>query len=200
MATPWPLTVRPRTQSFYIQTLSVVFTNPYTNVQQVLERDGQRWVSAIEIERGGDLARELDALLAGLRGPAGAVLLPDFRTLSARGSLAGDPHLSGGSGRTLSLSGCTPNATGVLLPGDMIQTSTGRGHIVTEQVDADGSGTASVPIEPRLREPVTAGPLVTSDVRIVMRLTSDDAGRNPTRPPRRSSWSLSFVEVLPEPT
>lgn len=198
--TPWPLSIRPRRQAFYLQTLSVVFTNPYTNVQQVLERDGQRWVVSLEIERAGDTARELDALLASIRGPVGEVLVPDFRTLAARGSLAGAPTLTGGLGRTLTLTGCTPGAVGVLLPGDMIQTSTGRGHIVTAQVDADGAGAANVPIEPRLREAVSVGPLVTSDVRVRMRLGSDDAGRNPTRPPRRSTWSLTFLEILPEPS
>lgn len=182
----WPLTIKPRRQSFYLQTLSVVFTNPYTNVQQVLERDGQRWVSRLTVERGGDLAREIDALVASLRGPAGAVLLPDFRTLAARNDVSG-ATLTGGSGRTLTVTGGS-----ALMPGDLIQTSPGRGHIVTA-VAGD-----SVSIEPRLREPVTTGALVTDAVRIKMRLASDEAGRNPTRPPRRSSWDLDFVEILPE--
>jgi len=184
----WPLTFKPIAQEFYIQTLSVVFTNPYTNQQQVLERDGQRWVSRITVERGGDLAREIDALLASIRGPAGTVLMPDFRTLRARNVL-GSPTLDSGSGRTLTVSGLS----NPLLPGDMIQTSPGRGHIVTV-----ASSGGSVSIEPRLREPVVTGALITDNVRVKMRFGSDDAARNPTRPPRRSSWTLEFVEVLPE--
>lgn len=186
----WPLAFKPIAQEFYIQTLSVVFTNPYTNQQQVLERDGQRWVSRITVERGGDLAREIDALLASIRGPAGTVLMPDFRTLIPRGS-PGAPTLLSGSGRTLLITGLT----GTIYPGDMVQTSPGRGHIVTDQAV---SGDDQLFIEPRLREPVVTGPLVTEDVRVKMRLSSDDAARNPTRPPRRSSWTLEFVEVLPE--
>ncbi len=189
----WPVTYRPVAQEFYLQTLSTVFTNPYTQSQQVLERDGQRWVSRITLRRGTELAWEIDALLASIRGPAGHVLVPDFRTLAPRGNPGAGALLIGGTGRTLSVTGLT----GQLLPGDLIQTSPGRAHIVTA---AAGPGSADVSVEPRLREPVVTGLLVTSGVRVRMRLTSDDAGRNPTRPPRRTEWQLEFVEVLPEPT
>lgn len=193
----WPLELRPATQEFYIQTLSVVWASPYTGQQQILERDGARWVSRLTFRRGGTDAARIDALIASLRGPAGTALIPDWRTLVARGSRAGAPWLAGGSGRTLTVAGFAPWAAGVLLPGDLIQTSTGRTHLVTATVNAAGDGTASVPVEPRLREGVTVGALVTSNCRVRMRLASDDAGRNPTRPPRTSDWTLEFHEVLP---
>lgn len=192
----WPIAFNPGGQEFYLATLTTVFGNPYSAAAQVLERDGQRWVCRMTLRRGSTLAREIDAFLAGLRGPVGTVLVPDFRTRAARGSLAGAPHLADGAGRSLTVTGFAPGAAGVLLPGDLIQTSPGRGHIVTAPVDADGNGAATAPVEPRLRAPVTVGPLATQDVRVRMRLTSDDAGRNPTRPPRRSEWQLEFVEVL----
>ncbi len=189
-AKTWPLAYRPAAQEFYLQTLTVAFTNPYTNQAQVLERDGQRWLCRLTVRRGGELARAIDAFLASLRGPAGTVLMPDFRTLAAQGSPGAGAQLIGGSGRTLTVTGLT----GTLAPGDLIQTSPGRGHIVTEGA---GPGDVSVAVEPRLREPVTPGPLVTDAVRVLMRLSSDDGIRNPTRPPRQSLWELAFVEVLP---
>lgn len=193
----WPLDLRPGSQEFYIQTLSVVWASPYTGQNQVLERDGARWVCRLTFRRGDPLARQVDALIASLHGPAGTVLVPDWRTLAARGTLAGTPQLVGGSGRSLTVAGFAPGATGVLLPGDLIQTSTGRAHLVTAAVNAGPDGMAIVPVEPRLREPVAVGPLVTTACRVRMRLSSDDAGRNPTRPPRRSEWSLELFEVLP---
>ncbi len=188
--TVWPLTCQPRSMEFYIQTLTAVFTNPYTRVQQVLERAGQRWVCRMEIERGDPVASEIDALLASIRGPAGTVLVPDFRRLWARGD-PGSAQLTGGAGRSLTVTGLA----GQLLPGDLVQTSTGRMHIVTA---AAGPGSATVAIEPPLRETVTVGALVTDAVRCRMRLQTDDAGRNPTRAPRFSRYSLAFAEVLDE--
>ncbi len=194
--TDWPLSFKPDTQAFYVQTLTARFDNPYTGQTQVLERDGARWVTSLTLHLYGANARAFEAFLASLRGPSGEVLVPDFRRLAALGSLAGSPRLVSGTGRTLVLAGFTPNAARVLAAGDLIQTSLGRAHMVVEDVAADGTGGASVRIEPRLREPVTAGPLVTSAARVRMRLISDDAGKNPTTTPMKSAYQVDLVEVL----
>ncbi|CAK0757512.1 hypothetical protein WCLP8_280002 [uncultured Gammaproteobacteria bacterium] len=78
-----------------------------------------------------------------MRGPAGEVLVPDFRRLAALGSLAGAPRLTSGTGRTLTLTGFTANAARVLQAGDLIQTSVGRSHMVLDDINADGSGNAT---------------------------------------------------------
>jgi hypothetical protein len=163
----------------------------------VQERDGARWIASISFQRGQDDTRRIEALLAAISGPAGIILLPDFRRLSAKGSLAGSPQLASGSGTTLSLTGFTPNAAGVLMAGDLIQTSAGRMHIVVQDVNADNSGNASVAIAPRLREAVTAGALVTNNVRASMRLVSDDSGKNQTSAQLQSRFDFDLVEVLP---
>ncbi|MFP4465090.1 MAG: hypothetical protein ACLFP8_07685 [Alphaproteobacteria bacterium] len=100
----------------------------------MVERDGARWVSQLQLVRGDVDSRRLDALIAALAGLVGKVLLPDFRRLKARGSLAGTPQLDGGTGNALSLSGFTPDAVGVLKAGDLIQTSPGRSHILKNPV------------------------------------------------------------------
>ena len=194
--TDWPLSFKPDTQAFYVQTLTARFDNPYNGQVQVLERDGARWVTSLRLTLYSANARAFEAFLASLRGPAGEVLVPDFRRLAALGSLAGSPRLVSGTGRTLTLSGFTANATRVLAAGDLIQVSPGRAHMVVEDVAADASGNASVRIEPRLRDPVTVGPLVTSAARVRMRLVSDDAGKNPTTPPMKSAYQVDLVEVL----
>ncbi len=194
--TDWPLSFKPDSQAFYVQTLTARFDNPYNGQVQVLERDGARWITSLSLTLYSANARAFEAFLASLRGPAGEVLVPDFRRLAALGSLAGSPRLVSGTGRTLALSGFTHGAQKVLAAGDLIQTSPGRTHMVVDDVAADISGNASIRVEPRLREPVVAGPLVTSNCRVRMRLISDDAGKNPTMPPMKSAYQLDLAEIL----
>lgn len=194
----WPLNLRPAAQSFFIRTNTIRFESPLTGHVQVQERDGARWIAQIQLIRGDADSRRLDAIIAALRGPVGYVLLPDFRRLFARGSLAGSPQLDSGTGNTLSLSGFTPSATGVLLAGDLIQASEGRAHMVVQDIDADENGEAAVPVEPRLRDPVEPGALVTDNCRVLMRLLDDQAGNNPTDNRMRSTFNLSLIEVLPQ--
>ncbi|MEI6986413.1 MAG: hypothetical protein WCK65_09800 [Rhodospirillaceae bacterium] len=192
----WPINFRPEQSSFYIQTLTARFTNPFTNHVQVLERDGARWLCRMSLRFSADRARSFDAFVASLRGVV-EVMVPDYRRLAAAGSLAGTPVLASGSGTTLTVTGFAANAAHVLKAGDLIQTSPGRAHLVLADVNADANGTASVKIAPRLREPVTVGPLVTSNCRVRMRLQTDDAGANQTAPPIKSSYSIDLYEVLP---
>lgn len=194
----WPLNLRPARQSFYIRTNTIRFESPLTGQVQIQERDGARWVAQMNITRGAADSRRMDALIAALHGPVGRIFMPDFRRLVAKGSLAGSPQLDSGTGTTLSLSGFTPDTPGVLLAGDLIQTSEGRAHMVVQDVDADEDGEASVLVAPRLREPVTAGPLITTNARVIMRLLDDDQGSNPTDNRLQSAFELQLAEVLPE--
>lgn len=194
----WPLDIRPAQQSFYIKPLTTRFENPFTGQVQVLERDAARWVTRIELRRPEKDARRLDALVAALRGSVGHVFIPHFVRLKARGSLAGSPQLASGTGTTLTITGFTPDAPGVLIAGDYIQTSQGRVHMVLQDVDADENGEATVPVAPRLREAVTTGPLVTDNCRVRMRLTGDESNENLTDTRLQTAFSLDFIEVLPQ--
>ncbi|CAK0747415.1 DUF4198 domain-containing protein [Azospirillaceae bacterium] len=196
MTATWPLKYRPETQSFYVRTLTARFTNPYTSQTQVLERDGAMWMSSMTLSLSSDQALSFEAFLAGLKGPAGEVLVPDYRRLKALGSGLGSPQLVSGSGIVLTLSGFTPNAVGVLKAGDLIQTSAGRVHMVLDDVAASSNGEAVVKVSPRLRDPVSVGPLVTNNCMLRMRLLSDDAGKNLTKPPLKASYQIDLIEAL----
>lgn len=63
-------------------------------------------------------------------------------------------------------------------------------------VVTDIEGTAFVPIAPKLRSVITEQPLMLGGVTVLMRLTQDDAGENRTVPPNRSSYTLSFEQIL----
>lgn len=192
----WPLAFKPASSRFLIRPLESRLTNPYTRVVQIQERDGARWEGKLTFKGNGRPMIQLAAFLTGLRGGVVPVLVPDFARLAATGSLAGSPQLVAGSGRSLSVTGFTPHAAGVLNAGDLIQTSPGRMHMVTADVAADADGAAMVTIEPRLREPVKIGPLVTEVVRVRMRLTADDAGAGQTSAPNATSLTVELYEVL----
>lgn len=70
--------------------------------------------------------------------------------------------------------------------------------MVVQDIDADENGEAAVPVEPRLRDPVEPGALVTDNCRVLMRLLDDQAGNNPTDNRMRSTFNLSLIEVLPQ--
>ena len=101
----WPLDLRPGQQAFFIRTKTNRFESPLTGHVQVQEFDGARWVAQMSFTRGATDARRMDAFLAALEGPVGNVFMPDFRRLSAKGSLAGSPQLVSGTGSTLTREG-----------------------------------------------------------------------------------------------
>ncbi len=79
----WPEGLLPQDQNFYIQTCSVAFQNP-VNIVEVAPRSWQRWVATMSFHLPEDQAAQMDALLAQLRGPIGAVLLPNALRLETR--------------------------------------------------------------------------------------------------------------------
>lgn len=110
------------------------------------------------------------ATLMQMRGMANAIQMADPLKLTPRGSVAGTPlidnSVTGGNAamsQTLGLKGFTASAAGVLMRGDNIQVGY-RLHRVLDQVDADGSGKATVAIYPSLREiPTDSSALITSN-------------------------------------
>ena len=91
------------------------------------------------------------------RGMANAFQIGDPLQTAPRGSGAGSPVTAVGVGvnppgaQSLQTSGWTPGASGVLLRGDWLETSY-RLYRALDDVNADGSGNATIPIWPSLRE------------------------------------------------
>jgi hypothetical protein len=74
--------------------------------------------------------------------------------------------------------------------------SSGHGHLILEDVVTDINGFAVVSIAPRLRATITEQPLILGGIQVLMRLTGGDAGDNRTVPPNRSSYTLTFEQIL----
>jgi hypothetical protein len=78
----WPEGIYPRSQKFYLLSRTTRFASMLTGQDSVLERDAAKWVAEFTFELEGNRARILDALIASLRGPAGKILVPDFRRIT----------------------------------------------------------------------------------------------------------------------
>ena len=109
---------------------------------------------------------------------------------------AGTPRLVGGAWSRLAINGLPPWTEGVLLAGEAIQGSAGRAYLILFDVSTDVNGYSAVLIAPKVREAIEINDLSTGNVRVLMRLMNNDAGRNDTRPPAISTYQLIFEEAL----
>ncbi len=100
-----------------------------------------------------------------------------------------------GSDRILQINGLRPYAT-VINAGESISPAEGHAHLIIEDVVTNIEGTAVVNVAPKIRAVITEQPIVLGGMAVLMRLTEDDAGNNPTVPPNRSSYTLSFEQIL----
>lgn len=101
-----------------------------------------------------DYAQNWVAFLLQLVGSTNVFQIGDPRKTAPRGSGAGAPYVFGDNPSQtyfLGSAGWTPNAAGVLLPGDYLQVGY-RLYRATAQVDADSLGEATIPIWPPIRE------------------------------------------------
>ena len=111
---------------------------------------------------------------------------------------SGNPALAAGAPRgalSIQTQGWYPNVLAIGA-GDMIGLA-GRLYIATEAITASGTGTATIPIAPPLREALLVNqPLVLTKPSVPMRLVSDDEAANPTRPGGFTAITIRLEEAL----
>jgi hypothetical protein len=154
----------PATIDFTATDIVALSVSPFTGQQQVQDWQ-QGWLEAsVSMPPLAPLhARAWVAFLKGLRGQANVFQLGDPLGVAPQGSGAGTPVVngSGQSGFTLNVRGLTPGASGVLLLDDWLQIGYRLYSVVLSQVDADGSGNATINIYPSLRESPADGTAIT---------------------------------------
>ena len=172
MALQYPLVLpgtNVRNFDMHMETSIGVSQSPFSFRSQRVNWGGDRWLGSVQLP---PLTRvQADAWLAffaALHGSEGTFLLGDPFRSTQRGSMAQistgvriDASVVEPSGYTLATRGWTPDAIGVLLKGDLFQAGDGefaRLYMVTEDVDADSSGNATLSIWPRWRKPLTDTP------------------------------------------
>lgn len=168
--------------------------SPFSLAQQVVRHAGAQWKANISIPAVKREDAELwNAFLLRLRGRFGTFLLGDPNAATPRGSASGTPGtplVDGGSqtGNELNIDGCPLSATGYLKAGDYIQLgsgSTSRLYKVLEDVDTDGTGSATLNLWPDLRtSPLDNSAVIVSSAKGVFRLSSNEA-----------SWAINSAGV-----
>lgn len=171
MAISYPLTfptvIAPARSKFGMLTSVAVSQSPFSYQQQVYKNQGAAWKCEIEMPAMRRVyAEQFIAFMAKLQGRYGTFLFGDYDGRRPQGVATGSPLVKGAgqTGMTLLTDGWTAGVTNILKAGDYIQlgsSSTARLYKVTDNVNSDGSGNASLPIWPPLRSsPGDNDPLV----------------------------------------
>lgn len=158
----YPLTfpaVGIKSSNMRLITASSMSQSPYTFRQQVYLFPGARWEIDVTVRRlTYAQAGAVKAFKADLQGHFGTFLYgdPDFLAKGANGLLGGTPLVKGAgqTGNTLDIDGLTPSVVGWGKKGDYFQLGTGTGsrlYMLTEDVDSDGAGEATLTFQPPLR-------------------------------------------------
>lgn len=188
--------LRPNTQTF---------RSPLDGTTQTLEMPGAVWAASIAWETLPPAQwRVLQAFLAQLRGSAGRFYYgPPHATARQATGAIGTPLVNGANqtGAALACDGFGAGAT-VFLPGDFIAYATPAGrslHVVTANAIANGSGQATLAIEPPIRtSPADNAALIHASPTCVMRLVDDETGAFQLRPGpgAYASLQLEIVEAF----
>jgi hypothetical protein len=122
------------------------------------------------------------AFLLKLRGQAGRFYGFDPDATVPQGVATGTPLVkgSGQTGTALITNGWTISTTGILKAGDYIAYDTTAGrqlHMVTADASSDGTGQATLAIEPPIRtSPANNATIITASASCIMRLETPDIG------------------------
>jgi hypothetical protein len=172
-------------------------------VRQARSRGGaQRW--ALEAAYPPNLSRaELAPVLAFALKQCGqyetfTLILPALWA-TARGIATGTPLVKGAgqTGRTVNTDGWTATQTGILLMGDFIKfNGQDKVYMVTADANSDGSGNATLTIEPALMaSPADNEPIVVTNVPFSVAFASD-VQEFALSSPDLHDYKVSFIEVF----
>lgn len=181
-----------------------ISTSPFTYAQQTTKNQGERWEGDVTLrpyDRSG--AAAIQSFLARLQGVNGTFLYgdPDYLALGARGTPTGTPVVDGGSqtGTSLNIRGLSAFVTNAYRAGDYIQLGTSgdsKLYMVTDDVDSDSSGNATINIAPKLKSsPSDGDTIIHTGAKGVFRLSNNAIE---WASDRSSVYSIafSFVEAI----
>ncbi len=168
--------------TFYTNDSVAIARSPFSASQQVYKYTGQFWEADINLRpMNREEAEYWISFMLKLNGQYGTFLLGDPNGRTPRGVATGSPLVKGAgqTGNELITDGWTPNTTNILKAGDYIQlgsSATSRMYKVLNDVNSDGSGTATLDIYPNLRSsPNDNATIFTQNCVSVFRLASNQA-------------------------
>jgi hypothetical protein len=169
--------------------------------QQVRTRGGQRWKIELDyLNRTRSQMAPLRAFMLSLRGQFNTCTfaMPAGSLDTSLGSWAGAPKVNGASqlGRSILCKGFTPSQTGVAKADDFVQFASDlKVYVVVADANSDGSGNATLSIEPALMQSPADNSSLVFGTSILFTLASEaDLIEFPCRPPFFSDYSTSLIE------
>jgi len=169
-----------RTQNFGLSRVVAVTQSPFTNQQQVYEHEGAQWKATFTLPpMKKESAAQWLAFLMSLRGSRGTFKIGDQDRKTIQGTATETILVNGAAqtGNAINLDGFTASRANVFLAGDYIQINSYL-YMVSANVTADGSGEATVYVEPSLRTGIEAindnTTVVYTNTTTIMRLDSNE--------------------------
>lgn len=164
-----------RTVSFGMRRNVKKIKSQFTGSTQEIARPGDIWFATYEIAIGTQAMRAEWQVFLMQAGNVSNTFKAYNHYYSARGALGGTPLVNGADQTGISLvTDGWPNSTSVLKAGDFI-TVNDELKIVTSDVTSDGSGNATIAIEPKIRvSPDDNSAITTVNPYCLMRLTDNE--------------------------
>jgi hypothetical protein len=138
------------------------------------------------------------AFVLACRGQLNCFQMGDPRAVLPKGVATGTPVVNGASqtGYTLLTRGWTASVVGILLPGDYLQIGF-RLYRVLASVNSDGSGHASIPVWPNLRDqPADGTTIITRNCKGLFRLASNSGNKFSVNATAYGSSGFKIREAL----
>jgi len=168
-----------KTQNFGLTRTISISQSPFTNQEQVYQHQGEQWKATFTLPpMKKDSASIWLAFLMSLRGRRGTFKMGDQDRKTIQGTATGTVLVNGAAqtGNAINLDGFTASRANVFLAGDYIQINSYL-YMISANVTADGSGEATVYVEPSLRTGIEAindnTTVVYSNTTTVMRLDTN---------------------------
>jgi len=141
------------TQNFGLERVVAVTESPFTNQEQVYEHEGSQWKGTFTLPpMKKESASIWLAFLMSLRGRRGTFKLGDQDRKTIQGVATGTILVNGASqtGNAINLDGFANSTNNVFKAGDYIQINSYL-YMISANVNSNGSGEATVYVEPSLR-------------------------------------------------
>jgi len=168
-----------KTQNFGLTRTISISQSPFTNQEQVYQHQGEQWKATFTLPpMKKDSASIWLAFLMSLRGRRGTFKMGDQDRKTIQGTATETILVNGAAqtGNAINLDGFTASRANVFLAGDYIQINSYL-YMISANVTADGSGEATVYVEPSLRTGIEAindnTTVVYSNTTTVMRLDTN---------------------------
>ena len=186
----YPLTMPTSPSNFVTSEWRIIRTvavsqSPFTYAQQVAKYTGSVWQTTVTLPpMKREDAGAWQSFLMQLNGRFGTFLLgdPDGKTIQGSASTVisvnGDHSIGAFD---VVVDGCTASST-EFKKGDYVQFGSGASsklHMIVADITSDGSGNATLQIEPPLKTALSDDDVVTySDTKAIMRMDANDLGWN----------------------